>query len=413
MGKYNWLPSEILLLDDLVDKMTAGHRILLYTPFLWEVEKFCDELEGMLVKDGGKCIVFDATSITKNNMKSRLNNLKEDAYSGVDEYGLSIIIVKKYGEALRNSQVAEIIHATLYELLIDGQKSSDISSILFAHTGDPLFRGFRDSPLIGRLDALSTPKLSTEDAESIGRPLGYIKKDYGDCTIFARNELRQSYEDSIATAELHLRANLNRIYNDAPSEVRVFLNSDGNIPSDKNSQRWLSHYGFISSGRYYFSNVADRAGLPGKIISNSWPNNRDKSLEKFIELIGDSSSVYWIDRYIFSPHHIQQSLKFIKELDSKINCDIKILTSGVDQTVQQRVNDSSKNLNHVEIRVMRRGDFGELHDRHLVSIDKAFAYNIPMCSVIFSTQAPGTATTSPFIPEISKYHNYWNRGQRL
>ncbi|MGH9046759.1 MAG: AAA family ATPase, partial [Acidimicrobiales bacterium] len=133
---------------------------------------------------GETAFYFDGATITEDNQAEEHARLQAEVDSRVNTHDCAQLVFDGYGRAVRRSRGA-ILHSQLYGQLIDGDRSRDIGAIFTSRYADALDIKVSGSPLLGRVTSFELPRLTEEDAATLGLDLEVARSYFGDLTAFA------------------------------------------------------------------------------------------------------------------------------------------------------------------------------------------------------------------------------------
>ena len=412
MSSERLLPSEQAWVLVVADRLLGGDRLLVRGLPRSGKTLLARAIADML---GETAFYFDGAAIKEANQAeqhARLQAEMDDRLNGLDCVQL---IFDGYGRAVRRSR-GGVLHSQLYGQLIDGDRARDIGAIFTSRYADALDIKVSGSPLLGRVTVVELPKLTEEDAATLGLDLETAKSYFGDSTALAHLTLNAKPIGSFDSVAEFLSINAAALARDLPTgAIQVLVEARSFSDVDSTSRRALRGLGSESDGGYTVATMVAESQLTAELRARNhrWPATEEESVARFCELLADATSALWVDRYIYEEP--DQLANFLVSVRRSTAVPVRLL--GKPETdhasVRAQLAAALRNVADLEARIMAYQDIKRLHDRHLVDPASNIGFVVPTADVILSNVEAGSAIAVE-MPSIDfDYEACWSRATPL
>jgi hypothetical protein len=406
------LPSEQAWVQTVADRLLDGDRLLVRG-----LPRTGKTLLARAVADllGETAFYFDGATVTEVNQAEQHARLQAELDSRVNSHDCAQLVFDGYGRAVRRSRGA-ILHSQLYGQLIDGDRSRDIGAIFTSRYADALDIKVSGSPLLGRVTSFELPRLTEEDAATLGVDLDMARAYFGDSTTLAHIALNAEPLGAPDGVVDFVSINAASLSRDLPTgAVQVLVGARSFADVDSTSRRALRSLGSDLGGSYTVASSVAESRLVAELQARNhrWPTTEEASVARFCELLADATNALWVDRYIYERPELLAN--FLASIRRSTVTPVRLLGKPTNDhaNIRTQIAAALGNVTDVEARVMAYQDVKPLHDRHLVDPSRGVGFVVPTADVILSQVDAGSAVVVE-MPSIEfDYEACWNRATPL
>lgn len=352
---------------------------------------------------GDSAVFVDGSEFAGLSHAQQQERIETPLKSAIEKHHSAQLIFDSYDKAIEGSKGTRLQN-WLSSRLIDGADAQDIGAIFTARCNTEIERASAGSPLMSRVTPIDPPLLKPmeEDDETFTA----IRDWFGEAAILSERAHTSNSFNPTTLAD-RLEQDLSYIEDVRKSLSGVITRGYLDRELDSYPARCASYGLMTEKGT---TKLFDRLHplLTTKAADDPlWPEDWEKSIEKFSRLIADANEVIWSDRYMYRDTIALKA--FLRKVTQKTRC--KILLLGAENINGRSISRpemlSLCTVPKVEARWITPSDYSALHDRHLATGTGGWV--VPQVHVIIGLQTPGSTVVAQTSAFGVDYTAIWRR----